>query len=110
MNSSPSSGSVRFLTGPLTGKTFYLNKPVTTIGRDATNDIVVKGDQKVSRSHARLVWNNGSWGIEKLSPPNIFTLNQQKVQQARIFYNSTICPGGDTTFFFFIRAEAQAKP
>src|SRR6266581_8614328 len=109
MNSSPSSGSVRFLTGPLTGKTFYLNKPITTIGRDATNDIVVKGDQRVSRSHARIVWNNGSWIIEKLAPQNSVTVNQQQVQQAPISDNTTIGLGEETTFLFLVRADISGS-
>ncbi|MFL5656032.1 MAG: FHA domain-containing protein, partial [Ktedonobacteraceae bacterium] len=110
VHNSPDSGSIKFLTGPLAGKTFLINKPITTIGRDATNDIVVKGDQKVSRSHARLIWNNGSWSIEKLAPQNTLTVNQQQVQQAGIFDNSTISLGDDTTFLFLTRAEVQAPP
>ncbi len=105
VNPSPSSGSVRFLTGPLAGKTFYLSKPITTIGRDATNDIVVKGDQRVSRAHARIVWNNGTWAIEKLAPQNTVTVNQQQVQQAPISDNTTIGLGEDTTFLFLVRAD-----
>src|SRR5207245_2457152 len=81
VSNSPDTGSIKFLTGPLAGKTFQINKPITTIGRDATNDIVVKGDQKVSRSHARLIWHNGTWSIEKLALQNIVTVNQQQVQQ-----------------------------
>ncbi|MDQ6643017.1 MAG: FHA domain-containing protein, partial [Chloroflexota bacterium] len=57
-NKPPLSGSIKFLTGPLAGKIFPINKPITTIGREATNDIVIKGDQKVSRSHARIIWNS----------------------------------------------------
>src|SRR5438105_3057770 len=83
---------------------------MTTIRPDATNDIVVKGDQKVSRTHGRRIWNNGSWSIEKLAPQNTLTVNQQQVQQAGIFDNSTISLGDDTTFLFLIRAEVQAPP
>ncbi len=107
VNPSLSSGSVRFLTGPLAGKTFYLSKPITTIGRDATNDIVVKGDQRVSRAHARIVWNNGTWAIEKLAPQNTVTVNQQQVQQSPISNNTTIGLGEDTTFLFLVRADVS---
>ncbi|TMC59324.1 MAG: FHA domain-containing protein, partial [Chloroflexota bacterium] len=62
----PESGAIKFLTGSLAGKTYQITKPITTIGRESTNDIVVKGDQRVSRSHARIIWQNGSWSIEKL--------------------------------------------
>src|SRR6266705_2440671 len=109
----PVSGSIKFLTGPLTGQTFPINKPITTIGREATNDIVVKGDQKVSRSHARIIWNNGIWSIEKLSPQNTLTVNHQQLQQATITDGNTITLGDNTTFLFQIRAgghEAVQPP
>src|SRR6266571_3180986 len=57
--------AIKFLTGPLAGRTFSINKPITTIGRNSDNDIVVPDDQRVSRQHVRLLWNNGSWFIEK---------------------------------------------
>ncbi len=109
-NTSPGSVSIRFLSGPLAGQTLSISKPVMTIGRDATNDIVVKGDQKVSRSHARLMWNNGFWHIEKLAPQNILTVNHQQVQQASISDNTTIGLGEDTSFLFLVRATGQAAP
>ena len=57
--------SIKFLSGPLAGKTVQINKPIMTIGRSPNNDIVVRDDPRVSRQHARLVWNDGSWSIEK---------------------------------------------
>ncbi len=103
----PVSGSIKFLTGPLAGQTFPINKPVTTIGRESTNDIVVKGDQKVSRSHARIIWNNGIWSIEKLSPQNKMAVNYQQVQQATITDGNTISLGEETTFLFQIHTGAH---
>ena len=104
----PESGAIKFLTGPLAGKTYQITKPITTIGRESTNDIVVKGDQRVSRSHARIIWQNGSWSIEKLSPQNMMTVNRVPVQQATIADGNTIGLGEDTTFLFQVRAQAQA--
>ncbi|MFL5627106.1 MAG: FHA domain-containing protein, partial [Ktedonobacteraceae bacterium] len=109
-NTPPGSVSIKFLSGPLAGQTFAINKQMLTIGRDATNDIVVKGDQKVSRSHARLQWSNGSWHIEKLAPQNILTVNYQQVQQATVSNNTTIGLGEDTSFLFLVRADVQTAP
>ncbi len=111
-SSSPDSGSIKFLTGPLAGRTFQINKAITTIGREANNDIIVKGDQKVSRNHARIVWNNGAWSIEKLSQQNVVTVNAQQVQYTSIADGNTIGLGEDTTFLFIIRADNlyQATP
>ncbi|HLX40116.1 MAG TPA: FHA domain-containing protein, partial [Ktedonobacteraceae bacterium] len=112
VNTSPDSGSIRFLTGPLAGKTFQISKAITTIGREATNDIVVKGDPKVSRTHARLIWNNGNWSIEKIATQNILTINQQPIQQlAPIYNNTSIGLGEETSFVFLLRNDvASATP
>ncbi len=105
-STSPNSGSIKFLTGPLAGRTFQINKAITTIGREANNDIIVKGDQKVSRNHARIIWRNGAWSIEKLSQQNIVTVNAQQVQQTSIVDGNTIGLGEDTTFLFLIKADS----
>src|SRR5215467_5881392 len=100
---------IRFVSGPLAGQTYQLNKPITTIGRDpATNDIVVT-DPSVSRQHARLVWQNGTWSIQKLSRENSMTLNQQdlQVQQAPLRDRDTIGLGPGTSFLFLIGASTS---
>ena len=43
--------------------TYDLNKPLVTIGRLSGNDIAVPS-QRVSRLHARIRWENGTWMIE----------------------------------------------
>ncbi len=96
---SPDSISIRFLRGPLAGQTFPIRHPAVTIGRGGSNDIAIKDDPKVSRTHARLLWQQGSWKIEKLAPDyNTLTVNQQPVQQATITTNTTIGLGPDTCF------------
>ncbi|GAC1343096.1 MAG: hypothetical protein NVSMB27_02670 [Ktedonobacteraceae bacterium] len=96
--------SIRFLSGPLEGQIFPINKPITTIGRELTNDIVVKNDPKVSRIHARLIWQDGRWSVEKLSQSSFVTVNKQKVQQALIS-NNTIIGLGEDSFFVFLTAS-----
>src|SRR5438105_7979273 len=104
-SSPPIPCSIKFVNGPLMGKTFQIQKAVTQIGRDASNDIVVF-DPKVSRHHARLVWQDGSWSIEKLSQNSTVLINQNNVQQAVLQHNSTIVLGDDTSFLFTVHAPA----
>ena len=101
VNQPPSTGSIRFLTGPLTGRSFQLSKPIITIGRDNSNDIFIT-DPKVSRFHARLLWNNGSWSIEKLSQTSTVSVNQQRVQQSVIYDNNIVGLGEDCSFLFLL--------
>ena len=107
----PDSVSIRFLSGPMVGQTFPIRNPSVTIGRASTNDIVLKDDRKVSRTHARLLRQNGTWSIEKLAPDyNTLTVNQQPVQQATLTNNTTIGLGADTSFLFLVEPERVSTP
>src|SRR5205823_13564956 len=101
VNQPPNPGSIRFLTGPLTGRSFQLSKPIITMGRDNSNDIFIT-DPKVSRFHARLLWNNGLWSIEKLSQTSNVSVNQQRVQQSVIYDNNIVGLGEDSSFIFLL--------
>ena len=107
VNKSQGLGSIRFLTGPLAGRTIQISKPMMTIGREPTNDIVIS-DPSVSRQHARLVNNGGQWSIEKLSLQNVVTVNQRDVQQSPIADRDTIGLGNGTTFLFLVSPDLAA--
>ena len=103
-NNPPMQGLIKFLTGPLAGRSFPIRKAITTIGRDFTNDIVVEQDQRVSRYHARLLWNNGEWSIENVSQKAQLTVNQYNTRQAPLQDNSIVGLGTDTSFVFLTQA------
>lgn len=103
----PGSVTLRFLSGPLAQRSFPIQKPSVTIGRGENNDIVVSGDQKVSRNHARLHWDGTSWRIEKLATQNTLRVNQRTVEQAVIDNNTTISLGPDTTFVFLVKSDTH---
>lgn len=91
--------SIKFLTGPLTNSTFHITRAITTIGRDRSNDITVL-DQKISRFHARLIYSNGSWSIEKLSQTSTVTIDSQNREQAALSHNTIVGLGEATSFLF----------
>jgi pSer/pThr/pTyr-binding forkhead associated (FHA) protein len=107
---SPVLASITFLTGLLAGTTVSITQTVTTIGRDSANDIVVKGDQQVSRHHARLVWAKAVWSVENISEHNWITVNQRQVQQTFLQDQATIGLGKETSFVFTLRPAAQESP
>jgi len=57
-----------------------LNKPMLTIGRLTKNDIQVPS-QRVSRLHARLRWENGTWIIEDAESLNGLIYQGQRIDQ-----------------------------
>jgi ABC-type multidrug transport system ATPase subunit/pSer/pThr/pTyr-binding forkhead associated (FHA) protein len=98
--------SIRFLTGPMAGKVFYLYKLSLGVGRDPHNDIVIF-DPKVSRRHVQLKFSNGSWSVENISQ-NTILVNQQTVQRAVLQHKSIVCLG-DTTSFEFLAATEEVE-
>ena len=106
VNRPPGLGSIQFLSGPLAGSTFPINKTTITIGREPSNDIEIS-DPTVSRQHARLLYNGSQWTIEKLSPQNSLTVNKREVQQAVINDRDTISVGPGTSFLFISGTGAQ---
>lgn len=98
---------IKFLKGPFSGMTFDIVQPITTIGRDKSNDIHVL-DQKVSRFHARLLWDNGSWRIEKLSQNNSVTVDEQSIENTTLTtlsHNAMVGLGEDSAFLFLLSPD-----
>jgi len=100
--------AIRFLSGPLAEKIIYIQKPVTTIGRDKQNDIIVF-DQRVSRRHACIRQLNGSWIIENLSQSSYVAINQQRTPQGILQHNSVVSLGDNISFVFLVR-QPVAQP
>ncbi len=105
----PIAASIKFLSGPLKGQSFSIQKQITTIGREATNDIVVRDDMRVSRYHARLLWKDEGWRIENHSQSSPISVDQQNVQQASLANSSIVQLGGDSSFMFFIEIAAPVS-
>src|SRR5512136_148492 len=68
--------------GPRAGQSFDLDKPVITLGREASSDIVLE-DPQVSRRHARLTLQAGGYVIEDLGSTNGTFINEQRLTGAQ---------------------------
>ena len=95
---------VKFLKGPLSGITLDIAKPITTMGRDKSNDIAIP-DQRVSRFHARLIWDNGSWKVEKLTHNSSVVVAQQNTEGASLSHNIMVELGEDSAFVFLLNLD-----
>ena len=108
VNSQPTLASIKFLTGSLAGNTYQITKPKITLGREPANDIVLS-DTSVSRHHAQITLNNGTWTITKIARQNTVIVNHRNVQQSAINDRDTIGLGG-TSFLFQINVGAPHTP
>ncbi len=103
----PALAYLTFTTGPLAGITFPITQPVLTLGRAASNDIVI-GDTRISRIHARLSMENGTWQIQKLSSAaNGLIVHQRSVERATLEHNEWITLGEEVTFHFLLKLDAD---
>ncbi|GHO84420.1 FHA domain-containing protein [Dictyobacter formicarum] len=102
--------AVRFLNGPLTGKVFFFQKPVVTLGREKQNDIIVP-DLGISRYHVRMSWLGDAWRVENISQGNMLALNEQQATQAQLHHNDVIKLSSTVSFVFLLRyPETQQVP
>lgn len=98
--------AIRFVNGPLAGQMIFIQKPVTSIGRDRQNDIVVL-DPTISRHHARIRWSEESWIVENLSQRSSLTLENQRIQQGNLEHLSVLRLGATVHLTFLLRQQGQ---
>ena len=104
---SPQSGSIKFTTGPLKGRVFSIDRSTVTIGRDVNNDIVIKDDAEVAPFHARLVWQEPYWRIERHSQAGPINVNAQQVDRATLQDGALVALGENTSFVLFVPTDTQ---
>ncbi len=92
-----SPGMILFLAGPLANRSFPLIPPVTTLGRDPRNTIVLP-DPAVSPFHARFLLTGAGWVVELLTPQNTLMVNQTQTRQQLIRDQDVIRLGSATVF------------
>jgi pSer/pThr/pTyr-binding forkhead associated (FHA) protein len=78
--------------GPNPGKVFELNMDSMSIGREASNDIVIQ-DAELSRNHARISRRGGAFVLEDLGSTNGTFVNHQRITGPR-----TLAPGDEIGF------------
>lgn len=78
---------LKAITGKLKGTVFRLSSNEIFIGRDSSNHISIAEDSKMSRRHARLILNKGSYYAQNLSSKNFIKINNEKVPQAELKNN-----------------------
>ncbi len=85
--------------GPNAGTRFVLAKPVTTVGRHPESDMFLD-DITVSRRHAEITSDNGSFRIADMGSLNGTYVNKLRVEQADLSSGDEIQIGKFRLIFF----------
>ncbi len=75
----PAVGRLIGLEGPMAGQVIPLSGPNLTLGREQGRDIVLAGDMTVSRTHARIANENGTFVVYDNNSANGTSVNSQRV-------------------------------
>ena len=86
--------------GPVPGKVHEMVKDVITLGRDVSNDIVIN-DAEVSRNHARLTAQSGSYLMEDLASTNGTFVNGQRLIGPKLLNPGDVVGLGETVVLEF---------
>jgi pSer/pThr/pTyr-binding forkhead associated (FHA) protein len=77
---------------------FLIDKPITSIGRNLSNDLVIQNPQ-VSREHAEIRFKDGEFMIVDLGSTAGIYVNNVKVTQSKIFSGDLLLIGGVPLMF-----------
>jgi pSer/pThr/pTyr-binding forkhead associated (FHA) protein len=79
-----------------------------TVGREATTDLWLSWDGKVSRIHAELVWSDGAWTVvDDGRSRNGSYVNDDRVEGSRLLVDGDVLRLGGTTMTFRQPRQAQ---
>ena len=82
-------------------KSVAITTPLVSIGRTKENDIIFKGDSKVSRKHAKIEFSKGVFTIEDLESANGTLVNDRLIRRRTILKDGDKIMIGATEVVFF---------
>lgn len=81
--------------GPTPDKVYVLRQTLTVVGREPLNDVVIP-DPELSRRHARIFWEDGSFLIEDLNSTNGTYVNGRRINSKTRLASGDIIDFGET--------------
>jgi hypothetical protein len=87
------------------GDSYQLNQGETTIGRSVRSDIQISGDTTLSKSHVKIVEQNGRFRLHDLGSTNGSKVNNHRVRQPMLLEADDEIQLGDNTHLRFVTSQ-----
>ncbi|MDH5507657.1 MAG: FHA domain-containing protein [Anaerolineae bacterium] len=91
------------------GRDYQLNQGQTTIGRAASNDILIADDPTVSALHAKIVAENGQFRLYDLGSTKGIKVNQRWMRGPLLLAPDDQIQLGDQTVLQFVTANKNNR-
>ena len=102
--------AIEVIGGKSDGKVFEFNKLPIMLGRHPDDDVFLPFDNKTSRHHARILFNETRFFIEDVGPEGKGSTNGTYLNDKRVYDKTILFPGdvfllGNTALRFRIYSE-----
>lgn len=97
---------IKILSGPAHGKVFVLVKDFTSIGRDATNDIVLD-NENVSSRHCKIKRLENRWVLADLGSTNGTFVKEKRIKEETVIASGEELRVGDVKFTLEVEVEPK---
>ena len=86
------------------GRRFELNSPLTSIGRETSNDIQLR-DTEVSRQHAIVRLDDGEFSLVDLNSSNGCFINSRRIEQSKLQNGDRVQIGRSVMIFTYVEEQ-----
>jgi len=103
-------GATAFLVDLVSNRKIPITSPRCKVGRDDLNDIVISGDQSISRFHFVITKENGQYMVQDGKSRHGTFLNGNQITIPEPIHDGDVLKVGVSLFWFVIEASANTAP
>lgn len=108
-NTDSSATATAFLVDLVSNRKIPITTPRCKVGRDDLNDIVISGDQSISRFHFVINYDNGQYTVQDGKSRHGTFLNGNQITAAESIHDGDVLKVGVSLFWFVIEAQVAGS-
>jgi pSer/pThr/pTyr-binding forkhead associated (FHA) protein len=108
-NTDSGASATAFLVDLVSNRKIPITTPRCKVGRDDLNDIVISGDQSISRFHFVINYDNGQYTVQDGKSRHGTFLNGNQITAAESIHDGDVLKVGVSLFWFVIEAQVAGS-